>query len=257
MPADWSLLTKELGLWSKAGLAPQLWLRDDDAVAPSAALDRLLALSDRYEVPLVLAVIPEPTGEGLAQHLRENTLVDIAVHGWRHANYAPEGEKKQELGRHRPAAEVVAELTRGLSKLSALHGERMLPMLVPPWNRLDPNLVPGISAVGFSAISAFADKLMDIQAGDLAIINTHLDIIDWSTRRGADHAALAVRFADELRKSREGGGHPVGILTHHIVHDDAAWDFLDQLLEMTALGNSCKWLSGAELLRRPPPSATA
>ena len=42
MQADWSPLTKELSLWSKAGLAPQLWLRDDDAIAPSEALDRLL-----------------------------------------------------------------------------------------------------------------------------------------------------------------------------------------------------------------------
>src|SRR6187455_2517934 len=96
MQADWSLLTKELSLWSKAGLTPQLWLRDDDAVAPSQALDRLLALCDRYDTPLVLAVIPEPTGEELADHLHDNTLVSIAVHGWRHLNYAPADEKKQE-----------------------------------------------------------------------------------------------------------------------------------------------------------------
>lgn len=257
MPADWSLLTKELDLWSKAGLAPRLWLRDDDAIAPSVALDRLLTLSGRYEVPLVLAVIPEPTGEDLASHLHDNTLVSVAVHGWRHANYAQASEKKQELGRHRPATDVIAELARGNSKLSGLHGERLLPMLVPPWNRIDPSLVPIIPTAGFSAISAFADELLDLQTGDLAIINTHLDIIDWSTRRGADPAVLAAQFVAELRKSREGSQHPVGILTHHIVHDEAAWDFLDQLLEMTALGNSCKWLPGEALLRQASPSAKA
>jgi hypothetical protein len=256
MQADWSLLTKELSLWSKAGLTPRLWLRDDDAIAPSAALDRLLVLCDRYEAPLVLAVIPEPSGEELARHLRDNTLVSVAVHGWRHANYAPASEKKQELGRHRPASQVVAELTRGMSKLSALHGTKLLPLLVPPWNRIDTSLVSSMPGVGFHAISAFADKLVEFQSEELAVINTHLDIIDWSTRRGADHAALAAEFVGELRKSREGGGYPVGILAHHIVHDESAWDFLDQLLEMTALSSLCEWQPGAALLKSPN-SATA
>ncbi|MBL8905477.1 MAG: polysaccharide deacetylase family protein [Rhizobiales bacterium] len=254
MPADWSLLTKELGLWSKAGRTPRVWLRDDDAVAPSASLDRLLALCERYEVPLVLAVIPEPTGEALARHLRNAALASVAVHGWRHANYAPASEKKQELGRHRPAAEVVAELTRGLSKLSALHGEKVLPMLVPPWNRMDASLVPAIPGAGFRAVSTFADTLTEDQTGDLKVINAHLDIIDWSTRRGGEHARLATQFVDELRKSRQTGGYPVGILTHHIVHDDQAWDFLDQLLEMTALSGPCEWQSGPALLETPRPA---
>lgn len=249
MQADWSLLTGELSLWSGAGLAPRLWLRDDDAVAPSKALDRLLGLCDRYEIPLVVAVIPEPTGDELADHLRDNTLVSIAVHGWRHANYAAPDEKKQELGKHRPAAEIVAELGRGLSKLFSLHGEKSLPMLVPPWNRIDPDLLPGLSAAGFRAVSIFADKLVERETGELAVINTHLDIIDWSRRRGREPAELAKLFVDELKRSRQNGGYPIGILSHHMVHDEAAWDFLDQLLEMTALGNSCKWLSGQSLLQ--------
>jgi len=257
MHANWSLLTKELALWSEGGLTQRLWLRDDDAVAPSPALDRLLLLCDRYEVPLVLAVIPEPTDEELAHHLRDNTLVSVAVHGWRHANYAPASEKKQELGKHRPASRIIAELTRGLSKLSALHGEKLLPMLVPPWNRIDASLVPGVSGAGFRVVSAFADKLIELQSADLAVINTHLDLIDWPSRRGRDHAELAELFVDALQKSRKSGGYPVGILAHHLVHDESAWDFLDQLLEMTALGDSCEWLSGRALMRQPPHSATA
>jgi len=251
MQADWSLLTKELGFWQKAEAKPRLWLRDDDAVAPSQALDRLLALCDRYEVPLVLAVIPEPTGEELARHLRDVNLASVAVHGWRHANYAAAHEKKQELGKHRSADEIAAELGRGLAKLSSLHGGKSLPMLVPPWNRIDESLVPAVCGAGFRAISAFADKLVELEASDLAVINTQVDIIDWSARRGGDHARLAAQFVGELRKSRENGGYPVGILTHHLVHDESAWDFLDQLLEMTALADRCEWLSGPALLAAP------
>ncbi|MFO0993907.1 MAG: polysaccharide deacetylase family protein [Hyphomicrobiales bacterium] len=249
MQADWSLLTRELNFWSSAGIAPRLWLRDDDAIAPSKALDRLLALCDRYQVPAVLAVIPEPTGEELSRRLNDVDLASVAVHGWRHANYAAADEKKQELGKHRPVADIVDELSRGLSKLFALHGEKSLPMLVPPWNRMIPALLSPISRAGFRAVSSFADALADHQTPELAVINTQLDIIDWSTRRGGDPAELAKLFVRELQKSREAGGYPVGVLTHHLAHDETAWDFLDQLLEMTALGDTCKWFSGPQLLR--------
>jgi hypothetical protein len=55
----------------------------------------------------------------------------------------------------------------------------------------------------------------------------------------------------ELGKSRENGGYPVGILAHHLVHDESTWDFLDQLLEMTALANMCEWLPGPALIEAP------
>ncbi|MBL8895310.1 MAG: polysaccharide deacetylase family protein [Rhizobiales bacterium] len=248
MQADWSLLTRELNFWSNAGIAPRLWLRDDDAIAPSKALDRLLALCDRYEVPVVLAIIPEPTGEELARHLGDIDLASVAVHGWRHANHAAADEKKQELGKHRPVVDIVDELSRGLSKLSTLYGEKSLPMLVPPWNRMDPLLMSPLSAAGFRAVSSFADALVDLETPDLAVINARLDIIDWPRRRGADSAELAKHVVRELQKSREGGFYPIGVLTHHLAHDESAWDFLDQLLEMTALGETCKWLPGPELL---------
>ena len=48
-----------------AGIPVQFWLRDDDAVEPTPKLDQLLALADRFAVPLTLALslihISEPT----------------------------------------------------------------------------------------------------------------------------------------------------------------------------------------------------
>jgi hypothetical protein len=214
----------------------------------------LLALCNRYEVAIVLAVIPEPTGEDLARHLNDVDLASVAVHGWRHANHAPENEKKQELGKHRSTVEVVDELSRGLSKLSALYGQKSLPMLVPPWNRIDRAFMPELPEIGFHAVSSFADALVAEETKKLAVINTHLDIIDWSTRRGDDPGELVKLFVTELRKSREGSFHPIGVLTHHLAHDETAWDFLDQLLEMTALGDMCEWLTGPQLLRSRNPA---
>ena len=91
---------------SFAGRRPVFWLRDDDAVAPGAALDRLLGLTGRFEVPVALAVIPAHAGTALAERIADERLVTVVVHGWSHENHAPPGKKKQELGLHRPAGTV-------------------------------------------------------------------------------------------------------------------------------------------------------
>src|SRR5216684_8019215 len=65
--ADWLDLERELDAWRAAGRSATLWWRDDDAVRPTPALDRLLAIA--AGVPLALAVIPGPTGAPLAERL--------------------------------------------------------------------------------------------------------------------------------------------------------------------------------------------
>ena len=44
MRVDWAPLRAELALWRAAGRAPAFWWRDDDAVAETADLHRLLDL---------------------------------------------------------------------------------------------------------------------------------------------------------------------------------------------------------------------
>jgi len=247
MPADWSSLANELRLWASIGEKPSFWLRDDDAIEPSAALDRLLSLCNGYRIPAALAVIPEPSGSELADYLKNSDLINVAVHGWRHANHAGPGEKKQELGKHRPIAEIVAELERGFTKLKSLHGERFLPMLVPPWNRMNGALLDHLPAIGFRLVSSFGDALADCANRELAIVNTQVDIMDWSSRRGRDHEALVELLVTQLRHARESDRHPVGILAHHRDHDETAWRFLDELFALTAGADAGHWLAGGSL----------
>ena len=49
----------------RRGIKADLWLRDDDAVEPTSALDTLLDLCRGFSVPVTLAVIPEMTTESL------------------------------------------------------------------------------------------------------------------------------------------------------------------------------------------------
>jgi peptidoglycan/xylan/chitin deacetylase (PgdA/CDA1 family) len=235
----------ELDRWQQAGKVAQFWLRDDDAVEPTAPLDRLLDLSAAFSVPLTLAVVPAHTGEALADRLRREPLCSVAVHGWSHRNYAGPDEKKQELGRHRPAADVLGELKEGFDRLAELHGERFVPMLVPPWNRIDTALLPQLAGLGYQALSVYGPET----PAALPLINAHVDVMDWhGTRGGRDPMALAGEIAARLRFMFDHCG-AMGLLTHHLVHDEAVWDFMTALFAFTADHPACRWTPVADILR--------
>src|SRR5205814_5054374 len=138
-------------------------------VAPAPSLDELCALTAGFRIPVTLAVIPADTGEALVQYLRDAPHISPAIHGWSHANHAPAGEKKQELGFHRERAVLLEELAQAHRRMSDLYGERLIPMLVPPWNRIAPELMPDLPALGYRALSGFGPPILEVPG--LAVIN--------------------------------------------------------------------------------------
>ncbi|ARM91584.1 carbohydrate esterase 4 superfamily protein (plasmid) [Rhizobium sp. CIAT894] len=244
---DWEPLRRELDRWQAAGRVARLWLRDDDAVEPTPALETLLALAGESEVPLTLAVIPGLTGQALAARLAAEAGVTVAVHGWSHTNHAgPEG-KKQELGGERPADVVLGELREGLRLLERLHPARFQPLLVPPWNRIAAALVPALPGLGFAALSVYGRARQD---RPMPLLNTHIDIIDWhGTRGGRGEAELVAELVAELRDRFAGNDEPIGVLTHHLVHDAAAWDFLSALFAVTGRHPAVHWSAASALLK--------
>jgi hypothetical protein len=237
----------EFARWHDAGLTAHLWLRDDDATRPSPRLDRLIALTAEFGIPVALAIIPAQALPDLAERLSRETHIHPVVHGWSHANHAPSWQKKQELGLHRPRAAVLNDLAAGFTRLSELHGERLVPMLVPPWNRIDPDLLDDLPALGYRALSAFGDKFHSRPS--LAVVNTHVDIIDSHANNACrDHAWLAASLAKELAAARASGGRPVGILSHHSVSDEEAFRFLRDLFT-AATPARVSWRAASELFK--------
>ncbi|SFP45586.1 hypothetical protein SAMN03159463_04246 [Mesorhizobium sp. NFR06] len=247
----WQPLVEELASLQRADRKVEFWLRDDDAVDPTPALDRLLGLTGEFAVPVTLAVIPALTDEKLVARLDQAPHATVAVHGWAHRNHAPEDQKKQELGPHRPREAVLDDLTRGLARVTGLHGARAVPMLVPPWNRIDAGLVPDLGSIGFAALSVYGPP----KPASLAVINSNVDIMDWHGTRGCrDHATLVQAIAAQLQDAFD-GGEPVGLLTHHLVHDESAWLFLERLFAVTARAGACAWLPIRTLIGRHASSA--
>ncbi len=230
----------------QAGDPVQFWLRDDDAVEPTQPLEDLLTLTERYAIPCTLAIIPARSSDALAQRLFTTEHVAVAVHGWSHDNYAPDDEKKQELGLHRPLNEVVSELKRGYTLLAQQHAPNFVPLLVPPWNRIDPAIVLELNALGFQGLSTFGAPT----SSAIAMVNTHVDIIDWRGSRGGRDAGELVKDIVELIENTQ---TPIGILTHHLVHDDAAWQFLQQLFSTTSAHAGAKWVPVDHLLPASSP----
>ncbi|WP_413990354.1 glycosyltransferase [Labrys okinawensis] len=219
----------------------RLWWRDDDAIAATPALDRLLDLARRHDVPLALAVIPAEATPALAERLASEPLVDVLVHGYSHASHAPDGRKKQELG-YRPLPEMKAELQQALSRLQGLFGPRCLPVLVPPWNRIDPALVKVLPACGFRGLSVSGDGPGEA-CDDLAVANIRFDPIDWKNGGGLINSLTLLRQFTQMLEA----GEPLGILTHHLVHDPWIWAFLDRLLEKLKQHTNLRFMRAAEL----------
>ena len=243
---DWSDLYDELDAWHDEGRVASLWWRDDDATSPTPALDRLTGLAGDHGVTVGLAVIPALVRPDLAPWL-EPVRAEVLQHGWAHRSHAMDGEKKAELGCHRAAGVVTAELSVGLAKLRALIDDRCLPVLVPPWNRIDPDLVPGLPDAGFRGLSTFGPRRAADPAPGLRQTNCHVDVVDWRGGRGfiGSHRAIAATVAHlAARRSQSvDPTEPTGLLTHHAMHEESTWTFIARLIERTWQHPATCWLT--------------
>ncbi|MBI1244665.1 MAG: hypothetical protein GC202_06635 [Alphaproteobacteria bacterium] len=227
-PADWADLDRALDAFAESGRLATWWLRDDDATHPTPALERLLALDP--EVPLVLAVIPARAQPSLAERLATAPHVRTCLHGWNHWNHAPDGTPKAELGPHRPASYVLGEIARGWMTLKRLLPDA-LAMLVPPHNRIAPAVATELRGAGIHALSTYGARRRVPQG--IVQVNSHCDIMDWNTRAYIGDGLALGQIVAHLKARLDGSAdpdEPTGVLSHHLAHDDAAWDFLARIL---------------------------
>ena len=91
--SSWEVLAGECDAWATSGRPVELWWRDDDAIADTAALRCLLA---EATVPIALAVIPAGLEPSLPALLKSHGSVSVLQHGFDHRNRAPAGGKKSD-----------------------------------------------------------------------------------------------------------------------------------------------------------------
>jgi hypothetical protein len=249
MSPAWRSLSEELARWEEAGRTAEFWWRDDDAARPAPALARLLSLAERTRTPLALAVVPEQAEPGLFEGM--GPMTSVIQHGCDHRNRAGAGEKKSEFPAGEPPREALARIGRARARLKAMAGARMVEVLAPPWNRIDPGLVPGLADAGLRGLSCYGARKSAFPAAGVRQVNTHADIIDWRGARaflGEERTlALAISHLVKRREARADPGEATGWLTHHAGHDEAAWTFLERLFEFCARSTSARWRGAVEL----------
>ncbi|HZE60334.1 MAG TPA: hypothetical protein VE085_07235 [Burkholderiales bacterium] len=243
---SWSDLDRELACWRDAGHVADFWWRDDDAATLSTPLARLLELAEQSGVPLALAVVPLEAAPELFNGLRASVL----MHGTDHRNRARPGEKKTEFAAHEADEEAIERLSVARKTLLEHAGAQFLPVLAPPWNRFKRALTARLPDAGLHGLSGYGPRESAEAAPGVCQVNSHVDIIDWRGTRGFVGEEAALRAVVEHLAARRGGesdsAEPTGWLTHHAVHEAAAWQFLERLFERTRK-HGARWRDPAEL----------
>jgi hypothetical protein len=253
----WSDLLDELDRWREAGRVATLWWRDDDAVGPSDRLDRLLSITG--DIPIALAVIPACADSRLAAWLahpfrsRQTARLFVLQHGWRHQSHAVDG-KKSEFPAERSRPAVACDLAEGRRRLVTLFEARALPVLAPPWNRFDCRFLSLLVDCGLSGISSVGPRLPGRPAPDVVAANVHVDLVAWTGDRGFIGEEAALRgLVGHFRARRSAGvdaEEPTGILTHHLVQDEATDTFLRKLAAITGVHRAARWLDATQVFAR-------
>jgi len=219
----------ELALWTKAGHAPVLWWRDDDARVATGALEQLLALSRRHDAPLTIAAIAGPSLSLLVRRVDSEPHVELAVHGFKHVNRQPEGQGFGEIIDSDDIDWVRAQLR---ATVMLFHRAGVAPTLfVPPWNNLTPQLLEALPDSSITAVSGF-DQASGTADG-VTRLDAHLDVLRWKGGgqfRGRWRILSRMRRLMAQRRKTGQWDEPIGLLTHHLDHDKATWLFLESFL---------------------------
>ena len=207
----------------------KVFFRADDVAVPGSQLQRLLEIFIRHDTPLSLAVVPawltQPRWQAISRlGASRPDLWCWHQHGWRHRNHEPQG-KKQEFGPGRSYTALYADLDRGRQRLQTIMGDTLTPIFTPPWNRCSEITLALLQEMGYAAVSRSRGSQPAAPPG----LPDHAVDVDLHTDRAPTSASGWKQLMDGLVDSLS---RPTcGIMIHHQRMNEAAFGFLDQLLE--------------------------
>lgn len=208
------------------------FFRADDIGAPGDNCRRMMDMFRHADVPLHMAVTPAwltPARWTILRDWAGNGEFIWHQHGWRHVNHQRSG-KKGEFGTDRTLVQKTADLRKGRKKLETIMGDEFRPLFTPPWNRFDAETGEALAQLGYTAVSRWEGEHRKVPLPDaLPDIPVNVDL--HTRTETAPEEGLAA-LVDQFREATTTGC--VGVMLHHQRMNDAAFDFLAQVLESTA-----------------------
>ena len=249
---SWKDVRHELDRWASHGLQARFWVRDDDACEESAPLKRLHEFATRYDITIGLAIIPSKVHPNLPKFLTdEGRRFHPMCHGWQHINHAPAGRKWSEFSDGRPAAAAISDAQSAFNAFRKYFAGCDA-VFVPPFCQISSAVIKALPAIGFAGVSAgprwVERKLSNLPSLTIRVptirtllrspiprLDVHIDPIDWRRRTAHTAEATADAVVRSLRLRRMGflaSDAPVGLVTHHLVHDERIWAACNEALDV-------------------------
>jgi hypothetical protein len=154
--------------------------------------------------------------------------LDLAIHGFRHENRAPAGQPSGEVNDGDTLDNISAEVE---TAIAAFARAGLTPdLFVPPWNNAHATLDAALVRHGLT-VSRYGE--LRAPRAQPPRLDAHLDIMRWKPEarfRGSVKFLMRARRLLVERRVRGLWDDPIGLLTHHLDHDEASWTFLAAFL---------------------------
>ncbi len=223
----------------------KLFFRADDIAVPSNNFSKMMALFQKYELPLCLAVVPvwmtRARWETMGEYNDQGDLFCWHMHGYQHLNHENRG-KKQEFGPSRLSKDLHHELSKGCDRLKSILGNQFTPFFTPPWNRCSMETMQVLKNLGFKGISRSHGSDPDPPYG-LEEFPIHVDLHTRKEKepdKGWDN--LFLEFNTGLNSSS------CGIMIHHMRMNSSAFIFLEFLLKCLRSYHQIKFVTFSDLI---------
>jgi hypothetical protein len=252
MPRSWEDVSRELDCWAARGLKARFWVRDDDACEMSTPLARLHELAMRHDITIGLAVIPAKVHPSLLKFMAdEGRRFHPMCHGWQHINHSPAGRKPAEFGGERPISASIKDARSAFCAFRKYFAGYDA-VFVPPFGQISRAMTRALPAIGFAGLSAgpgwlerklshfpsLAIRIPTVRVvrwSNIPRLDVHIDPIDWQRRTAHSVDTICNAVVRSLRPRRMGilaAEIPVGLVTHHLAHDDCIWGACNDALDV-------------------------
>ena len=221
----------------RSGYEVKFWWRDDDISDVTEGLTNILIISEIYNIPIYIAVIPERISEDAICLINEYSNISILQHGYSHNNYAKEGEPLNEFGLDRDIKLQLDEIKLGFEKLRNSFNDKFLPVFVPPWNHIASPIINELSELGFRGVSCIGNTLSEYP--NLFNNNVKIDIHSWQTKSETEYKSFCKEYSQIIKeisdlitntKDSHTSDISIGLLTHSQIMSKDDFTMIHQLI---------------------------